>query len=157
MRPKPVSKRGKTQRLGVRRRGAASDRSAAPRSETGGRFTDLSPRATRATTNPVFDSRPLVKWTLNGSVPWSCPSPTVPAARQPAVEQIERHRSSPLDRIAESRQTSSAMSSSIMLPLQRGQPKTQAAVHIEERTSDPVGVQQKCDRLCHLTGLTHPT
>ena len=57
MRPKPVSKREKTQRLGVRQRGVASGRLADPRSETGGRFTDLSPRVTRATTNPVFDSR----------------------------------------------------------------------------------------------------
>ena len=39
--------------------GAASGRSADPRSETGGRFTDLSPRVTRATTNPFFSQGPL--------------------------------------------------------------------------------------------------
>ena len=60
MRPKPVSKRGKTQQLGARRRGAASGRSADPRSETDGRFTGLSLRGTLATINPVFDSRPFL-------------------------------------------------------------------------------------------------
>ena len=157
MRPKPVSRRGKTQRLGARRRGAALDRSAAPRSETGGRFTDLSPRASRATTNPTLDSRPFsFEADAKRLRPLTLSIAYCPGTGQPAVKQIESHRSSPLDRIAESQQTSSAMNSSIMLPLQRGQPKTQAAVHIEQRTSNPVGVQQKCDRLCHLIGLTHP-
>ena len=60
MRPKPVSRRGKTQQLGEKRRGAASGRSADPLSETDGRFTGLSLRGTLATTNPVFDSRPFL-------------------------------------------------------------------------------------------------